>query len=578
MQQLRRWRTRSADTDDADATGPTDKPTGDSLRVVPLGGLGEIGKNMMALEYGDDIVVIDAGVMFPEEDMPGVDLVLPDISYLLERKERVRAILITHGHEDHTGALPYVIQRMNVPVYAPRLAHGLIHVKLREHRMVRQTELHEIEPGEPLQLGALNVEFFRVCHSIPDAMGLIIRTGLGPVVHTGDFKMDHTPVDGVPTDFARLARLAEEGVFLLLSDSTYAEIPGYTPSETVVSDALDRIIGDAPGRVMVATFASLISRVQQVIDAASKHGRRVAVAGRSMVDNVAMATKMGYLKAPDGVLVRLSDTKDLPPDRVVLVTTGSQGEPTSALSRISKGQHPEIKVTAGDTIVVSATPIPGNEVGVSKTIDNLVRQGAQVLHSRNALVHVHGHAAQEELKLMLRLVQPRYFVPVHGEYRHLAAHAELARTLGVVNREDAFVLEDGDVLELTEEGGAIIDRFPCGHIFVTGKRLRDPRSRVFEERQRLSRGGVVVVVAAIDSQGRVLSRRPEIVSSGVIEGKQRAQVLAQAMETVVAALRTEEEATEGWDAVSARVKERLGSFLYNETGQRPTIHAVAVEV
>ena len=307
--------------------------------------------------------------------------------------------------------------------------------------------------------GPLNVEFFRVCHSIPDAMGLIIRTGLGPVVHTGDFKMDHTPVDGVPTDFARLARLAEEGVFLLLSDSTYAEMPGYTPSETVVSDALDRIIGDAPGRVMVATFASLISRVQQVIDAASKHGRRVAVAGRSMVDNVAMATKMGYLKAPDGVLVRLSDTKDLPPDRVVLVTTGSQGEPTSALSRISKGQHPEIKVTAGDTIVVSATPIPGNEVGVSKTIDNLVRQGAQVLHSRNALVHVHGHAAQEELKLMLRLVQPRYFVPVHGEYRHLAAHAELARTLGVVNREDAFVLEDGDVLELTEEGGAIIDRF-----------------------------------------------------------------------------------------------------------------------
>jgi ribonuclease J len=329
---------------------------------------------------------------------------------------------------------------------------------------------------------------------------------------------------------------------------------------------------------MVATFASLISRVQQVIDAASKHGRRVAVAGRSMVDNVAMATKMGYLQASDGVLVRLSDTKDLPPERVVLVTTGSQGEPTSALSRISKGQHPEIQVTPGDTIVVSATPIPGNEVGISRTIDNLVRQGAQVLHSRNALVHVHGHAAQEELKLMLRLVQPRYFVPVHGEYRHLAAHAELAHTLGVVSREEAFVLEDGDVLELTDEGGTIIDRFPCGHIFVTGKRLRDPRSRVFEERQRLSRGGVVVVVAAIDREGRVISRRPEIVSSGVIEGKQRAQVLAQATETVMAALRTEEEATESWDAVSARVKEQLGSFLYNETGQRPTIHAVAVEV
>ena len=579
MQQLRRWRQRDAGHDSDPSFDTPSDPGGAKLRVVPLGGLGEIGKNMMALEYGDDIVVIDAGIMFPKEDMPGVDLVLPDINYLLERQEKVRAILITHGHEDHTGALPYVLPRLNVPIYAPRLAYGLIQVKLREQRMISKAELHEIMPGEPIQLGAFNVEFFRVCHSIPDAMGLIFRTPLGTVVHTGDFKMDHTPVNGVPTDFARLAQLSAEGVFLLLSDSTYVEVTGYTPSEMVVSEALDRIIGNAKGRVMVATFASLISRVQQVIDAASKHGRKVAVAGRSMVDNVAMATKMGYLTAPEGVMVSLNDAKKLPPEQVVLVTTGSQGEPTSALARIANGQHPDIKVQPGDTIVVSATPIPGNEVGVSRTIDNLVRQGAQVLHSRNALVHVHGHAAQEELKLMLGLVRPRYFVPVHGEYRHLVAHAHLSHAVGVVQEGNAFVLEDGNVLELGEEGGKIVDRFPCGHIFVTGRRLRDPSSRVFQERRRLARDGVVVVVLTVGGDGRVLAQAPQIVSSGVIEGKQRDKVLAQGSQAVLDAVKgADEDAPGDWAAVSARVKESLGRFLYNETGQRPTILPVAVEV
>ncbi|MDP2727083.1 MAG: ribonuclease J, partial [Dehalococcoidia bacterium] len=354
------------------------------LRVIPLGGLGEIGKNMMALESQRDIIVIYAGVLFPEEDMLGVDLVIPDVSYLVENRDRVRAIFITHGHEDHTGALPYVLAQLNVPVYAPRLAYGLISVKLKEHKALRGTTLKEIEPGKPITEGAFRVEFFRVCHSIPDAMGLAIRTPVGLVIHTGDFKIDHTPADGRPTDLAHLARIAEDNVLLLFSDSTYAEVPGFTASEQVVGDALDRVIEQAPGRVMIATFASLITRIQQVMDAAARHGRKVSVVGRSMVDNVKMAEEMGYITDPNNVLVPLSALRKLPPEQVVIVTTGSQGEPTSALVRIANKDHREVRIMPGDTVVISATPIPGNETVVSRTIDNLLRQGARVLHDKVA--------------------------------------------------------------------------------------------------------------------------------------------------------------------------------------------------
>ncbi|MBI4339113.1 MAG: ribonuclease J, partial [Chloroflexi bacterium] len=383
------------------------------LRVIPLGGLGEIGKNMMALEYGQDIIVIDAGVMFPEADMPGIDLVIPDISYLEENRDRVRAILITHGHEDHTGALPYVLSALDVPVYAPRLAAGLISVKLKEHKL-RDAQLVEIEPGRPISIGAFTVDFFRVCHSIPDAMGLAIQTPLGLVIHSGDFKIDHTPADGRPSDLGQLGRLCQEGVLLLMSDSTYAEVPGYTASEQVVGEALERVIGEAPGRVMVATFASLIARIQQVMDAAAQHGRKVAVVGRSMVDNVKMSLEMGYLKDPISVLVPINALRNLQPHQTVIVTTGSQGEPTSALVRIANGDHKEISIQAGDTVVISASPIPGNETVVSRTVDNLYRLGANVLYDKVATVHVHGHASQEELNIMLNITRPRYFVPVHG--------------------------------------------------------------------------------------------------------------------------------------------------------------------
>ncbi|MFB3119668.1 MAG: ribonuclease J, partial [Stenotrophomonas maltophilia] len=469
-----------------------------SLRVIPLGGLGEIGKNMMALECGGDIIVVDCGVQFPTEEMLGVDLVIPDTSYLRANSERVRAILITHGHEDHIGALPFVLPDLNVPVYAPQLAHGLITVKLKERRASRGAQAHAIEPGVRYDFGdSFKVTWFRVCHSIPDAMGMAIETPLGTVIHTGDFKIDHTPVDGKTMDLAALAGYGANGVLLLCSDSTYAEVEGFTPSEQVLGDALDRAIGDASGRVLVATFASLISRVQQVIQAAVNHQRKVCIVGRSMVDNVHMAEEMGYLDIPPGTLVSINQSRGIPPEEIVFVTTGSQGEPTSALVRIANQEHRDVKIMSGDTVIISATPIPGNELLVSRTIDNLLRQGAKVLYDKIALVHVHGHASREELKMMISLIRPKYFIPVHGEYRHLMAHARLAWDLGVAE-EGIFVLEDGDVLEITEEGGKVVDTVSAGPIYIDGLTTHDTQSQVLRDRRFLSRDGMVAVVVTID--------------------------------------------------------------------------------
>ena len=546
------------------------------LRVIPLGGLGEIGKNMLALEVSDDIIVVDCGVQFPEEGMPGVDLIIPDVAYLLERADRVRGIVITHGHEDHIGALPFILPQLNTPVYAPALAHGFISMKLRERKSTRDITVEAIQPGVSHQFGdSFRVTWFRVCHSIPDAMGVVIETPLGTVIHTGDFKIDHTPVDGRTIDLATLARHGSQGVLLLLSDSTYAEVPGYTPSEQVVGETLHRAIGDASGRVMVATFASLISRVQQVVDAAEQHGRKVSIVGRSMVDSVNVAVELGYLSVPPNLLIPLNESNRMPPEKVVLMTTGSQGEPSSALVRIANRDHREVRIISGDTVIISATPIPGNELAVSRTIDNLLRQGAKVLSDRVAKVHVHGHGSQEELKMVLNLVRPRYFVPVHGEYRHLIAHAQLAWDLGIA-QDGIFVMEDGDVLEISEDSAQVVERVQAGPIFIDGLITHDNSSQVLRHRLALSKDGVVVVVTSCGNGVGQLPP-PQVVSSGFMNDSET-NLLFQDLSAQVGKVLEDDLSLYGEpDLVRSKVRETARDFIIKATGQRPMIIPVVLE-
>ena len=548
------------------------------MRVVPLGGLGDIGRNMMAVEYDGEIVVIDAGILFPDEGMPaGVDFAIPNFSYLRENRQKLAAVLITHGHEDHIGALPYLLAEFDVPVYASRLTHGLITVKLRERGLIKDARLNVVEPYSPFKVGGFRCEFFRVCHSIPDAMGIALGTPLGHVVHMGDFKIDHTPADGRSSDFSALSRLAAEGVLLLLSDSTYAEVEGYTESEQIVGEALDRAIGQASGRVMIATFASLISRIQQVIDAAEKHGRKVAVVGRSMMNNVNMAKNMGYLQVPQGTLVTLNEARQLPLEETVIVATGSQGEPTSALVRIANGEHQDIEIVPGDTVVISASPIPGNESLVSSTIDNLFRQGASVLYSRVAMVHVHGHASREELKMVLSLVKPKFFVPVHGEYRHLVTHAALAQSMGVPP-SNTFVLEDGDVLELDGGGGRVVGSVDSSRVLVNGRSIWVGESRILDERKRLAREGIVTAVVTLSEQGGGLLKDPVLTSTG-FQGLGELQNLFEKTSKVVAAsLDQDTLSLLELNQVKVRVTKAVSDYLFQETGRRPTVVAVVEHV
>ena len=551
------------------------QPAGPPLRILPLGGLGEIGKNMMALECGDDIIVVDCGIQFPTEDMPGVDLIIPDVSYLAARSDRVRGILITHGHEDHIGALPYVLPELEVPVYAPRLAHGLIRVKLNERRRTRDAVVHAIAPEQPVEFGeSFRATWFRVCHSIPDAMGICIDTPWGSVIHTGDFKIDHTPVDGHTIDLPALAERGAGGVLLLCSDSTYAELPGYTPSEQTMGAALDRAIGDASGRVIIATFASLISRIQQVISAAEKHGRKVAFVGRSMVANVNMATQMGYLEALPDTVIPVREALDLPPEQVALMTTGSQGEPTSALVRIANGESRDVELLEGDTVIISATPIPGNERAVSQTIDNLLRQGAYVLYDRIAPVHVHGHASQEELKLMLNLTRPRYFVPVHGEYRHLRAHAQLAWELGAAP-EGIFVLEDGDILQIDGAGARVVESIPAGPIYLDGPTIMDTDTMVLRERRSLARDGVVVVCAGADGDG-FINGPVQVAASGVMEPADGADAFRRLAEAVAAEL-AGSFVGDNREAAQAKMRKVARQFLRSDLNKRPMIIPVILD-
>jgi ribonuclease J len=552
-------------------------PDGRSLRVIPLGGLGEIGKNMLLLEYGEDIIAIDAGLMFPEEEMLGVDLVIPDIRYLEENRNRLKAFFITHGHEDHTGGLPYILRRVSAPIYCTPLTAGLITVKLKEHRLLQESEIRTIMPGESVQIGALRVEPFSVAHSIPDSVGFAIRTPVGTVVHTGDFKLDHTPVMGQVTDLAKLAALGTEGVLLLLADSTYSEVSGYTPSERVVGESLTQIMTTASGRVIVATFASLIARIQQVIDAAAFSGRRVFVTGRSMLDNVQMARERGYLEFPRELSMSVNDLRSLPDDQVTVITTGSQGEPTSALTRMGNGDHQHVQIVPGDTVVLSATPIPGNEALVYRTVDNLFRLGASVLYNRVADVHVRGHAAQEELKIVLSLVRPKYFVPIHGEYRHLVLHAKLARTMGVAH-DNAFVLVDGDVLELDGERARVRERaVSADYVYVDGLGVGDVDHVVLRDRQHLATDGMVVIIIAIDKKTGKLIGRPDVVSRGVTSIEESEELQERTRDMVVASLEGADHIAE-FAVVQATVKDAIAKFLYDEIHRRPMVLPVAVEV
>jgi ribonuclease J len=550
--------------------------TDDRLRVIPLGGLGEIGKNMMVFELDDDIVVIDCGLMFPQEEMLGVDLVVPDIAYLRERKDKVRAIVITHGHEDHIGALPYILPELNVPIYCTRLTLGLISVKLREHRLLNRADLRLIQPGEQVTLGQFMIEPFRVAHSIPDATGVILHTPLGPVIHTGDFKLDHTPVMGQHTDLNRIAELGSDGVLLLCSDSTYAEVPGYTPSEQTVSESLEHIMSAAEGRVIVASFASLIARIQQVIDASALYGRRVFVVGRSMVDNVAMALELGYLNGRDGTLARMEELRSLPDDQITIMTTGSQGEPTSALARMANRDHRQVQIVAGDTVVLSASPIPGNELLVNRVVDNLFKMGARVLYRGIANVHVRGHASQEELKLILSLAKPRYFVPLHGEYRMLMLHARLAQSLGM-DKERTFVLVDGDVLEIDQSGAEIAGRVPADNVYVDGMGVGDVDHVVLRDRKHLANDGMVVAIIAVDKQTGQLASRPDIISRGFVDVGESEDLLDRAREVVRSSLDGADHLSE-WSVASANVKDALAKFLYGETHRRPMVLPMVIEV
>jgi ribonuclease J len=548
-----------------------------ALRLIPLGGLGEIGRNMMVLEYGDDIIVIDAGLMFPENEMLGIDIVIPNLEYLVERRAKVRGIVITHGHEDHTGALPYLLDRVPVPVYATRLTRGLIEVKLQEYTLQEKAQLHTIRAGESLRLGCFTVETFHVCHSIPDGVGLAIDTPVGLVVHSGDFKFDHTPVDGWLTDFAKLAELGGRGVHLLLSDSTNAETPGYTPSEKAVGRMFERVFAEAPGRVLVATFASNISRIQQVIDTAALYERKVGVVGRSMVNNVRMARDLGYLDAPDDVLLPIEQIRRLPEEDVAIVTTGSQGEPMSALSKMAAGEFRQLQIIRGDTVVISATPIPGNEELINHNINNLFRLGANVLYDQIMDVHVSGHGSQEEEKLMLNLLHPRHFVPVHGEYRHLSLHAKLAEEVGV-DPERIFVMESGTVLELTDEGGRIAGQVPSGYVFVDGMGVGDVGHVVLRDRKTLSQDGFFIVVVGVNSQtGRVVSG-PDVVSRGFVYVAESEALIEEAKQRVLGALEETAGRPVEWGLLNTRIKETLSEFLYQRTKRRPMILPVVMEV
>ncbi len=549
------------------------------VKIIPLGGLGEIGKNITVYEYDGDMILVDCGMTFPDADTPGIDIVIPDFTFVLENRDKIKGLVVTHGHEDHIGAIPYLLKNFNVPIYATRLTIGLISGKLKEHKLLGDAKLHEIAPGQKIDLGKFNVEFIHVNHSIPDAVGFAISCGAGTVVHMGDFKIDTTPIDDYVIDIARFAELGKKGVLAMLSDSTNAERAGYTSSERLVGESLSNLFKKAEGhRIIVATFSSNIHRIQQIIDEAARCDRKVAVSGKSMINVVNVAAELGYLNVPTGVLIEIETIKNYAPDELVIVTTGSQGEPLSALSRMAASEHRQVEIAPGDMIIISATPIPGNEKLVSRVVNELMKKGANVVYEKMYDVHVSGHACAEELKLMLSIIKPKYFIPVHGEQKHLYKHAQLAYSMGI-DYNNVIIGANGGVIEVSKKGIKTTENVPAGRVLVDGFGVGDVGSIVLRDRKHLAEDGIIVVTVAIDSVTREVVSGPDIVSRGFVYVKESDELMQQIDNVVCNVLENcYILGIKDWNTIKIKIKDSVSKYLYNKTHRSPMVLPMIMEV
>ena len=550
-----------------------------NLKIIPLGGLHEIGKNITIFEYENEIIVIDCGLSFPEDDMLGIDLVIPDISYLEKNVDKIKGLVITHGHEDHIGAVPYLLKKINIPIYATKLTAGLIRNKLEEHKLLRSTELHEVVQGQIISLGKnFKVEFIRSSHSIPDSVMLAITTPAGTVLHTGDFKVDYTPIDGKIMDFGRIAELGNQGILALMSDSTNAERKGFTMSESSVGEVFDKLFLHCTKRIVVATFASNVHRVQQIVNSAVKYNRKIAVCGRSMINMIETARELGYIECPENIFIDIDMINNYPDENLVIITTGSQGEPMSALTRMAAGDHRKVKITPNDLVIISATPIPGNEKFVSKVIDDLMQIGAEVVYSSLEAIHVSGHACQEEQKLIIALAKPKYFIPVHGEYRQLIAHSETAQSMGI-DKDHIIMMANGRVLEINEDKAEFTSTVPCGRVLVDGLGVGDVGSIVLRDRQHLSQDGLIIIVLTMDSSTGEVVAGPDVISRGFVYVRESENLMDDVKSVVRHEIKKcEERGIRDWGTIKSATRENLRDYIFMKTKRNPMIIPIIMEI
>ena len=548
------------------------------LKIIPLGGLEEIGKNITVFEYEDEMVLVDCGLEFPEDSMLGVDMVIPDVTYLERNKEKLKGLVVTHGHEDHFGSIPYVLKKVDMPIYATKLTIGLIKNKLEEHKLLRRTKLREVNQGETVKFGKIQVEFIRSSHSIPDSVMLAIKTPAGTVLHTGDFKIDYTPIDGQVMDFGRIAELGNQGILALMSDSTNSERKGYTMSESTVGDVFEKLFQNCTKRIVVATFASNVHRIQQILNSAVKHNRKVAVCGRSMINMIETATSLGYIQVPEKTFIDIDMIKNYNDDQLVIITTGSQGEAMSALTRMASGEHKKIVITPNDLVIISATPIPGNEKLVSKVIDDLMQIGAEVVYSALEDVHVSGHACQEEQKLIMALARPKYFIPVHGEYRQLMAHSETAQEMGIP-KENIFLMKNGRVLEMNEKEARLTGAVPSGKILVDGLGVGDVGNIVLRDRQHLSQDGLIIIVMTMDGTSGEIVSGPDVISRGFVYVRESENLMDDVKRQIREEVRKfEDKNITDWATIKTALKDNLREYIFQKTKRNPMILPIIMEV